>query len=170
MKTKLILFTLLVIILASCSNEARWKSKIKKAIIEKFEENDKDVTVRVSQLGELYPYMPSDSIANHKAEIIAKAGSKTYDMMKANAAVFGFVIYFGEGNVKSITQDIEQNSNAIKACGLAANIVYVTCHISIKSKLYNKKNEYVCGVMFDTKSDKILAIIRDSNYTNEEDS
>lgn len=173
MKAKLILFTLLAIMLASCSNEARLKSKIKKAVIEKLSQKDKDVKVEVSNMGEVYAWLWEQGTKDDSESDIAlkkKLGTSKFRRLQektANVLVSGVM---GKGDLQDIKNEVIGLDKAIKESGAKPINWFTTCNVVLINKVYKKRVELVCGVTYNEyEGEANVGIIPDLESAKESD-
>lgn len=173
MRTKLILFTLLVIILASCSSEARMKSKIKKAVIEKLSQKDKDVKVEVTNMGEVYAWRWEEGVTNDSKSDIAikeKLGTTKYRRLQEKTAKILVSGVMSKGNLHEIKSEVIDLDKTIKECGAKPANWFTTCTVVLTNKVYKQRVELVCGVTYtENEGENVVDIIPDLGSAKETD-
>lgn len=151
-------FMFLVFLFGSCNNESRMKSRISDAIVDSLSKKDKDYSVKVNSVGELYGCMwfMDDSTSNLMKK---KLGNSKYDDLSEKAmrigtsSLMGLVGTSSKYSVAELKNYSIEIDKALKDCGVKPIDWFTTCNITIENKVYNKKLDFVTGVMYNENND-----------------
>lgn len=164
MKTKLFLFTLLALLLVSCSSESRMKSKIASTIEDSLENKDKDVEVKVTSVGEVYGCMWD---TKNEEAIKAKIGSTKYETLLKK---FGDIMSSGfahNGNPNDLKKEAIEIDKTLKEHDIKPIDWYAMCNVTIRHKVYKMQVEMVCGVLYNEFEGNHFCLIPDKTSANE---